>query len=149
MHETSASRPWIPAITYHTVCVQREPLQCQQRIVRLHYDVAGVSLVWKHRVRLDQLLRVTVVQFLQQVRTHARTRPSRNRVDEHEPLRTSDLRSARRSQVDTEERRPRPYLQAVAPIRLAIDHLHDFFLFVVGLLISCAGGIGVTTSRQL
>lgn len=44
------------AAAHHTVCVLSEPLQCEQRVVRLNDHIAHLILVWKNRVSLHQLL---------------------------------------------------------------------------------------------
>ena len=49
----------------HCVGIQREPLEGEQRVVRLHDDVAAVLVVGEDRVRLDQLLREVVVDRLE------------------------------------------------------------------------------------
>lgn len=42
--------------SYHTVSVLSQPLQCQQRVVWLDYNIAHLILVWENRVGLHQLL---------------------------------------------------------------------------------------------
>lgn len=44
------------AAAHHAVCVLGEPLQREQRVVRLNDHVAHLILVWENRVRLHQLL---------------------------------------------------------------------------------------------
>lgn len=44
------------AAAHHAVCVLGEPLQCEQRVVRLNDHVTHLVLVWKNRVSLHQLL---------------------------------------------------------------------------------------------
>lgn len=56
-------------VKYHyAICIQGEPLERKQRIVRLHHHVAlSLVPVRKHRVGLDQLFRKMIIQSLQQV----------------------------------------------------------------------------------
>lgn len=42
--------------SYHAVSVLSQPLQRQQRVVRLDYNIAHLILVWENRVGLHQLL---------------------------------------------------------------------------------------------
>lgn len=67
------------------VRVVHEALETEERIVRLHDDVwrRGIR---KHRVRLDELLGVAVVEALEDVRAQPRARPAGDRVQEHECL---------------------------------------------------------------
>lgn len=44
------------AAAHHTVGVLSEPLQREQRVVRLNHHIAHLILVWKNRVSLHQLL---------------------------------------------------------------------------------------------
>jgi len=44
---------WDP---YHAVSVLSQPLQRQQRVVRLDHNIAHLILVWENRVRLHQFL---------------------------------------------------------------------------------------------
>lgn len=44
--------------SYHAVSVLSQPLQCQQRVVRLDYNIAHLILVRENRVGLHQLLGV-------------------------------------------------------------------------------------------
>lgn len=37
-----------PQASYHTVSILGQPLQCQQRVVRLNYNIAHLILVWEH-----------------------------------------------------------------------------------------------------
>lgn len=37
-----------PRASYHTVSVLSQPLQCQQRVVWLDYNIAHLILVWEH-----------------------------------------------------------------------------------------------------
>lgn len=50
------------AAAHHAVCVLGEPLQREQRVVRLNDHVTHLILVGEDRVRLDQLLRVPELQ---------------------------------------------------------------------------------------
>ncbi len=43
------------AAAHHTVCILGEPLQCEQRVVRLNDHVTHLILVWENRVSLHQL----------------------------------------------------------------------------------------------
>ena len=47
------------------VSTLRQPLECQQRVVRLYDNVADLFLIREHAVCLDQFLREPVVQFLE------------------------------------------------------------------------------------
>lgn len=48
--------PFMSAAAHHAVCVLCEPLQREQRVVRLNDHVTHLVLVWEYRVRLHQLL---------------------------------------------------------------------------------------------
>lgn len=50
------NNPFMNAAAHHAVCVLGEPLQREQRVVRLNDHVAHLILVWENRVRLHQLL---------------------------------------------------------------------------------------------
>lgn len=89
---------------HHAVTVQSEPLQREHGVVRLHHHIARLVLIREDAVRLHQLLAVPVIQRLQQVRPHARPCPASYRVAQHEAL------------------------QAVAPIRLPVNHVHQILL---------------------
>ena len=67
------------------VGVIREPLERQQRVVRLHDHVALLR-VREDRVGLHQLLRELVVQPLEQERAQSRASPACDRVHQHETL---------------------------------------------------------------
>lgn len=69
------------------VSIIDKALHSQDRVVRLNYNVRVVGHVRKHRVRLDKLFWVRVVQRLQQMRTQARTSTARNTVQQSKPLR--------------------------------------------------------------
>lgn len=73
-------------LSYHAVGIERQPLQSQQRVIRLHYDVATFGLIGEHRIGLDQLLRISFIQLLQKVRPHAGACAASDRMDKHESL---------------------------------------------------------------
>lgn len=47
------------AAAHHAVCILCEPLQCEQRVVRLNDHITHLVLVWENRVSLHQLLWVS------------------------------------------------------------------------------------------
>ena len=78
----------------------RQPFKRQQRIIRLHDDVALLR-IGKDRIRLNKLLGKLVVQPLEYERPKTRTRAAGDRVHEHESLQ----RGVRRSPNMDEARR--------------------------------------------
>ena len=86
------------------VGVEREALQRQQRVVRLHHHVAAVLLVGEDRVGLDELFGEAVVEALEEEGAHAGAGASGDGVAHEKSL------------------------QRLRAVSLAIDHLHDLLL---------------------
>ena len=69
----------------YRVGVVREPLERQQRVVRLHHHIAFLR-VRKDRVCLNQLFRELIVQSLEEERAQPGARTACDRVHQHEAL---------------------------------------------------------------
>ena len=82
------------------VGVVRQPLEREQRVVRLHDDVAGLR-VREDGIGRDQLLRKAVVEPLEQVRPESGACPAGDRVQQHEAL-SDEPRSASRYRTSSE-----------------------------------------------
>lgn len=67
--------PFLSAAAHHAVCVLGEPLQCEQRVVRLNDHVTHLILVWENRVSLHQLLWIPEIRGkknIKKIHTHTR-----------------------------------------------------------------------------
>lgn len=98
----------------HRVGVERQPFERQNRIVRLHHNIALVGPTREDRISLYEFLRIMIIEGCEEVAPHTRSRPPGNGVAQHEPL------------------------ERVGVVGLAIDHVDD--LFAVFFALSKATG---------
>lgn len=93
----------------HAIGAACETTQRQQRVVRLHHDIADLVLVGEHTVGLHELFRKVIREALHDVRAHARASTAGNRVTQDEAF------------------------QTVASVGFAINDIEDFLLQLVTL----------------
>ena len=103
---------------HHRIRILRQPPHGQQTIIRMHHHIPRIRRVWKHTIRLNNLLRESIIQSLQQKRSQSRSSPTSNRMQHHETL------------------------QGVRAVCLAIYHLHDVFVHGLASLVTVTPVIG-------
>lgn len=96
----------------HRVRILRQPPHRQHTIVRMHDHISRVRRIRKNAVRLYNLLRKPIIQFLEQERSQTRARTTSDGVQHHEAF------------------------QRVAAVRFAVNHLHDVFVHSLSGLVS-------------
>ena len=114
------------------VSILNQTTGSRDRVVCLNNDIRSALLgireillvhkIWKNRIGLDQLLWKRIVQILQKVGSHARSRSSSNTVHQHESLRVTSENSR--------------HFKTVAVLRLARQDIHHGFAVRTTLLIS-------------
>ncbi len=119
--------------TYDAISIQNQSFECQDRIVRLHNDVWRFLLIREHWIGLDQLLGITIIQSLQQVRAHAWTSTTSNRVDHNKSLYSDWINLT--AQISL-KRLKFTHLQTVTVICFSINHFKNFIRMLFSLIVA-------------